>query len=67
MKYKAATETITWKYIPIVVKTNCTDKKNGHIFEWVKKEEANKIRKTHPRMTLSIVKCITCGKIKQTM
>jgi len=65
--FEKATEEVRWVYTAVVVKTNCTNKINGHRFEWLFGEDAERVRSQYPQLKLAIVRCIYCGKIKETM
>lgn len=65
--FEKATEQVRYIYTAVVEKTNCTNKINGHRYEWLNKEDSAKVRKQFPQMEFSIIRCIYCGKVKETM
>lgn len=69
MAYELAKEKKEWIHTPVITWTNCIDKKIGHLFEWVNKEEKIEIQKQFPRLGngIGICKCVFCGKITQSM
>jgi hypothetical protein len=65
LKYQLAREKLRYEYVAIVERTNCTDKRNGHQYEWIFKnhKEYKAIRKEHPKLYVALCRCIKCGKV----
>lgn len=66
-KYERASQTNRYEYIRITQKTNCTDKIDGHSYEWIFREhpEHDAIQKQF-KFVVSIVRCVKCGKVSQS-
>ncbi len=68
-----ATESSRYEYIRVVEKTNCTDKRFGHSYEWITSKHPEhevlhaKYVKLKPDYAGCMVRCTKCGKLSNSM